>query len=372
MSRIFLIAGESSGDRHGAHLIRALREADPEVQCEGLGGPEMAAAGMDLRFDLASHAVMGFTEIVRHFPMIRRLFHETLGYLETHPPDVLVLIDYPGFNIRLAKRAHALGIRVAYYISPQVWAWKKNRIHTLARCVDRMLVIFPFEEALYREAGLDCVYVGHPLLDRSAPEHPANEACTEWIIGLLPGSREQEIRRLMGVMIETARGILKEYPEASFMTPCVNADRAAQVRSLAGDFPLEIHIGGMDEILSKARFCLVASGTATLETALAGVPMIILYRVSPLSYWLARALVDIQHIGIVNILAGRGIVPEFIQGEAQAANVLPKALELIGDTRARAAMLEHLAEIRARLGGAGASARAAAEILNLAKGLPHG
>ena len=372
MIRIFLIAGESSGDRHGAHVIRAMKEAEPAVQCEGLGGPEMAAAGMQLRFDLASRAIMGFTEIVRHFPMIRRLFHDTIEHLAAHPPDALVLIDYPGFNIRLAKRAHALGIPVVYYISPQVWAWKKNRIHTLARCVDRMLVIFPFEEALYRDAGLDCVYVGHPLLDRQGTAPSGEEARDGWIVGLLPGSREQEIRRLMAVMIGTARGILKKYPGIKFITPCVNADRAAQVRALAGDFPLEIHLGDMNEILSKARFCLVASGTATLETALAGVPMVIMYRVSPLSYWLARALVDIRHIGIVNILAGRGIVPEFIQGDARPDKILPIALELLEDSRARAAMIENLNEVREGLGDAGASKCAAAEILNLAKGLPHG
>lgn len=373
MTRIFLVAGERSGDIHGANLVRALHTLDPAICCEGLGGRLMEEAGMALRYDLAGEAIMGFSEVIKRLVPLRRLFLDTLAHLRATPPDVLVLIDYPGFNIRLAKEAHALGIPVVYYISPQIWAWKKNRIHTIARCVDKMLVILPFEEELYRRVGLDCVYVGHPLLDQVAGLLSDKPEEDELVIGLLPGSREQEIARLMSAMIATAEGVRACYPHAHFITPCVDEPRAAQVRSLAGDFPLDVRLGGMHDVLKQARFCMVASGTATLETALFDVPMVIMYKASFINYWLARWLVKgITHIGIVNILMGRGIVPEYIQGDAEASKILPKALELIADTPAREAMLHDFSELRTLLGGQGASARAAQEIVASAKGRKHG
>ena len=378
MKRIFFVAGESSGDTHGASLIRALRVAVPSVVCEGLGGQGMAEAGMALRHDLAGDAIMGFAEVVKHLWPMRRLFLDTVAYLRGKPPDAAVLIDYPGFNIRLAKQLHAFGIPVIYYISPQVWAWKRKRIHTLARCVGKMLVILPFEERLYRDVGMEsCVYVGHPLLDQIPPLATHHSSLTTHhyplVIGLLPGSREMEIRRLLEPMLGVAEGIRERYPEARFRTPCVNAQRAAQVRALAGSFPLEVSSGGMYDVLSSARFCMVASGTATLETALFGVPMVIMYKANPLSYWLARRLIkDLQHIGMANILAEREIVPEFIQHQAEAARILPKALELIADGPARRQMQAGLAGVRATLGGEGASARAAQEILAFMEGESHG
>jgi len=363
VKRIFLVAGESSGDAHGAALVRALRAQAPDLICEGLGGRQMAEAGMTLRHDLAGEAVMGFFEVVRHFPAIRRLFLDTAAYIESSRPDALVLIDYPGFNIRLAKRAHAAGIPVIYYISPQVWAWKKQRIHTIARCVRRMLVIFPFEQPLYQQVGVDCVYVDHPLLDHVAAYTP--QRCFEGapIVGLLPGSRAQEIARLLPIMIDVAREIRARHPEMRFAAAAVDAARADQVRRIAGDFPIEITVGGMYDILAAARCCMVASGTATVEAALFGAPMTILYRVSPPTYWLARLLVDVEHIGMVNILAGRQIVPEFIQQDASVGRILPQLLELIDDTSARARMVEGLRGVREKLGAGGASDRAAAAIL---------
>jgi lipid-A-disaccharide synthase len=372
VKRVFFVAGEASGDIHGANLVRALRALDPGIHCEGLGGGRMEAAGMTLRYDLAGDAIMGFTEVVKKIIPIRRLFLDTVAHLRATRPGALVLIDYPGFNIRLAKEAHALGIPVVYYISPQVWAWKKGRIHTLAAYVRRMLVIFPFEEALYQKVNVDVQYVGHPLLDHIAQYQPAQSFAGDPVIGLLPGSRLQEIERLTPVMIATARGILKQHPGARFVTPAISEARAARIRAIAGDFPLEVITGGMYDVLSAARFCLVASGTATLETALFGVPLLILYKVGAMNYWLARLLVDIRFIGIVNILAERGVVPEFIQHDAHPDRILPRALELIGDTPARAAMLDELNAVRQLLGGPGASQRAAAAILDILKEPPRG
>lgn len=325
----------------------------------------MAVAGMTLRHDLAGEAIMGFTEVIKHFGAIRRLFLDTLAHIEANRPDCVVLIDYPGFNIRLAKRLKRLGIPVVYYISPQVWAWKKKRIHTLAACVDKMLVIFPFEEALYEKVGLPCRYVGHPLLDHISRVAMEPRESDELVIGLLPGSREQEIKRLLAPMIEVAAGIAKQYPAARFMTPVVDEARAAQAREIAGRFPLEIQTGSMYDILHRARFCLVASGTATLETALFGVPMVILYRVTALTYWMAKFLVDIRYIGIVNILAGRGIVPEFIQNDIRPDQILPQALHLIASSPERAQMVDNLREVQSMLGDGGASQNAAREILEV-------
>jgi lipid-A-disaccharide synthase len=231
--------------------------------------------------------------------------------------------------------------------------------------VEKMLVILPFEEALYRAVGVDCTYVGHPLLDHMAATRIGGACRTGTAVGLLPGSREQEIRRLLPVMIEVARGIRTRYPDVRFLTPCVDETRERQVRELAGDFPLETSVGKMYEMLEAARCCHVASGTATLETALSAVPLVILYRTSPLNYWIARRLVRVEHIGLVNILAGQGIVPEFIQADACAEKVLPVALELLEDTPRRARMLADLRRVREMLGGPGASARAAAEILKV-------
>jgi lipid-A-disaccharide synthase len=374
MPRIFLVAGESSGDIHGANLVRALRDLEPAIQYEGLGGSNMAAAGVRLHCDLANRAIMGFVEVVRSLPFIRRLFRETVERLRSDPPDCLVLIDYPGFNMRLAAEARKLGVRVIYYISPQVWAWKKGRLQKLAATVDKMLVILPFEADLYREAGLACTYVGHPLLDHIPNVPIEGRFRTGTTVGLLPGSRSQEIERLLPVMLKTAQGLLEHRPDLRFAIPCVDEEREAQIRAIIarsgtlGDLPIEIVVGKAYEVLAGARFCLVASGTATVEACLFGVPMIILYRVAPITYWMARVLVDVPHIGMVNILAERRIVPEFIQEEAAPGRIVPVALDLLEETSARAQMLEDLGAVRKLLGGGGASRKAAAEILALIRG----
>jgi lipid-A-disaccharide synthase len=363
VKRIFFVAGESSGDTHGSNLIRAILEQNTSVQCEGIGGRQMEAAGMTLHFDLASNAIMGFFEVIKSFSFIRNVFYETLGRIQDTKPDVVVLIDYPGFNIRLAKEIKKLGIPIVFYISPQIWAWKKGRIHTLAELVDKMLVILPFEKPLYDEVGLDCTFVGHPLIDHIEQTEVNDTFSSDCTIGLLPGSREQEIKRIFPVMLEVAENIRTEHPDAKFVVPCVDDARSEQIKQLAGKFPLEIVQEQFYDILTGARFCLVASGTATLETALFNVPMIVMYKVTGLTYWLAKLLVSIDAVALVNILAKRHIVPEYIQGDATVIAITPEALELIGDTYQREKMLHDLAELRSLLGAAGASKKAAQEIL---------
>jgi lipid-A-disaccharide synthase len=365
VKRVFLVAGEASGDLHGANLIRALHDLEPELVFEGLGGQRMAEAGMRLHFDLAGRAIMGFAEVIRSLAFIRRLFYETLNRIEQSRPDCLVLIDYPGFNIQLAKRVKTLGIPIVYYISPQVWAWKKRRIHTLAKLADKMLVILPFEAELYTRLGVDCTYVGHPLMDHINGIKTENHWPGKRVVGLLPGSREQEIRRIFPPMIACAKGIREVYPDTVFVTPCVDDARAAQIKILAGDFSVETAVGKTYDVLKAARFCMVASGTATLETALWGVPFVILYRVAPITYAIAKTLVSVEHIGMVNILAGKRIVPEFIQGEIDPDRVVPVALELIRDSDTRSEMIRELGNVKESLGGPGASARAAKEVMSI-------
>jgi lipid-A-disaccharide synthase len=371
--KIFLCAGEASGDIHGANLVRALRALEPTIECEGLGGLRMQQAGMILRHDLAGRGIMGFVEVVKSFGYIKGVFDDTLARLRENPPDALVLVDYPGFNLRLAGRAHAMGIAVVYYISPQIWAWKKGRIKHIRRYVKKMLTILPFEKAIYDQAGVPCEYVGHPLLDHIAqtPVSPAYEGGT--VIGVLPGSRKMEIERVLPVMLEVARRLREQSPGARFVAPCVDEARQEQVRALAGDFPLETAVGGMYDVLRAARFCMVCSGTATLETALFNVPMVVLYRATPVSVWIARRLVGKRLVGIslVNILAHRVIVPEFIQEQATPERILPHALELISDSTARREMLAGLEAIRGLL-KPGASEAAAREVLVVARGAAHG
>ncbi|NUM55439.1 MAG: lipid-A-disaccharide synthase [Candidatus Hydrogenedentes bacterium] len=372
MPRIFLSAGESSGDMHGANLIRALRELDPNIECIGYGGPRMAAAGMTLHQDLASQAIMGFAEVVKHLSYFRELYRRTVTEFEYQSPDCLVVIDYPGFNMQIMKRANLLGIPVVWYISPQVWAWKKGRIFVIARNARKVLVILPFEEPIYKRFGVDCTYVGHPLLDQIESTEIRGMFAGSMVIVLMPGSRAQEIARHMQTMIDVARGIREKYPDARFVTPCVDEEREAQVKELAGGFALETTTGNTYELLNAARFCLVASGTATVETTLFNVPMIVMYKTSPLTYLLARLLVRVPHIGMVNLLAGKRIVPEFIQSEATVNRILPEALELIADGPRRDQMLADLHAVRDKIGGPGASKRAAEQVLAVMRAEAHG
>jgi lipid-A-disaccharide synthase len=362
---IFLIAGESSGDIHGANLIRSIKKKNPEVHCFGLGGQAMAAAGMELIHDLASDAIMGFVEVLRRVRPLRRLFLDTVALVKERRPDVIVLIDYPGFNIRFAEAVKELGIPVVYYICPQVWAWKKKRLDTIARLVRKALVIFPFETDLYRDKGVYCRYVGHPLLDElkdSLHSFPERKDC---VIGMLPGSRSQEIRRIAPVMAQICGDILAVRPEARFLAPCTNEARAAEVRAAFSGLPVEIVVRPAREVFLQSHCCLVASGTATLEAALFETPLVILYRVNRLSYWLARLLIRIRFIGIVNILVGSEIVPEFIQYEATSQKITPVLLELLEDSPLRSQMLANFCMLKRHLGGDGASDRAADEILAL-------
>ena len=360
--RYYLIAGEASGDLHGGHLIRALRERDPDSEFRAWGGDRMEAAGARLVHHIRDLAFMGFFEVARNLPTVLRLLGEAKRDVVAWKPDAVILIDYPAFNLPVAKRAHAKGLRVFWYISPQVWAWKASRVKQLKRYVERMLVILPFEPDFYRGYDMEVDYVGHPLLDALAAREPdptfrqrhGIEEDAE-LVALLPGSRKQEVKRMLPVMLATAQ----RFPERTFVVGGLGA--LGEPFYSAFDRPPNVALA-MDEtaaLQASAQAALVTSGTATLETALSGVPEVVCYKGNPLSFWIARRLVDVPHIALVNLIAGRELVPELLQGECTPDRLAIELQLLLESADYRDSMQAGYAEVRERLGGAGASARAA-------------
>lgn len=366
-SSILIIAGEASGDTRGAELITALQKRCPGIRFFGIGGDLMAEAGMQIVRHAREMAFLGFFEVVRHFPFIRRVFQEMTDLLDSERPGLVVLIDYPGFNLRFARQAKKRGIRVVYYISPQIWAWGRNRIHPIRKNVDHMIVLFPFEEIFYREGGVPVTFVGHPLKEtfqarasradftRSSGLNPDNK-----ILALLPGSRKQEVERLLPEMIRSCRMLQKDIPELQIV--------ACQSPTLSGDVyysklthhpEIRLVEGQTQSVLKHSDAALVASGTATLEAALAGTPMVVLYKMAPLSYLLARLLVRVSHIGLVNIVAGRGIVPELIQGSVRAERIAETIKPFLLDSGQTEEIKRALSEVSEKLGESGAAERAA-------------
>jgi len=357
---ILLSAGEPSGDLHGAAVARALRRRWPNVRLFGLGGPKMAEAGVELLADMNELAVMGFAEVVGRIPFFLGLLRRIRGELRERGADLVVPIDYPGFNLRLARAARELGTPVLYYIAPQVWAWHRSRIHQLARTADHLAVILPFEEPLFREAGARVTFVGHPLLD-AVPEIRSREAfCAELgldprrpILALFPGSRAQEVERHLTVFTEAALRAMEGHPGVQ---PVIAAAESLDAAAYAGaPFPV---VRRSAELLAHARAALVKSGTTTLQAALAGVPIVIAYRTHPVTFWLAKRLVRVDHIGLANLVAGRRVAPEFLQDEAEPAALAAALLPLLSDGPERRAMVEAFGQVRASLtvpDGSGAS-----------------
>lgn len=369
---MLLVAGEASGDLHGATLARGLAALAPGIALAGMGGARMAAAGVRILHGIDRTGVVGGTEALGRLPALWRIFRDLARCLRERRPRALVLIDFPEFNLRLARRARRLSIPVVYFIAPQVWAWRRGRLRTMARDVNRVLAVFPFEVALYREAGVPVDFVGHPLLDvLPAFDREAARAGLatprETLIGLLPGSRVEEVRRHLPVLLGAGRRILRRVPHARFalpLAPTVARELVERPVDAAGLADVRILPGEAHRVMAAADLVLVASGTATLEAACYGTPMVVLYRLSRLSYALARLVVrGIPGISLPNIVAGRAAVPELIQGEATPGRVARAALVLLQNDAARTAQRLHLREVRARLGPAGAGERAARAVL---------
>lgn len=370
---VMFIAGEDSGDQHAARVIEQLKQLLPGIQLFGYGGNRMQAAGMQLVANLAQELpIIGFTPVIRNLSRIRQLLKEAARLLEQRRPDVLVLVDYPGFNLRTAKVARRLGIPVIYYISPQVWVWHKSRLKTIAETVSKMLVILPFEEPFYRNAGLSSAYVGHPLQDDEAPVTASSRVRAnlgakpdEMLIGLIPGSRESEINRHLPMLLEAGCIIHQQIPNARFIVPkaaTIQKELLLEHINRVKGLPLSIAENDLKSVRAAMDFAICKSGTSTLELALAGVPMVIFYKASILNYLLGRLVVKIPWIGLPNIIAGRDVVPELIQGMASAQQIAITSLGILQDSARISKMREELAAIRASIGGPGAAHRVADEI----------
>ncbi len=367
--RLYVVAGELSGDAHGAGLLRVLKAKVPAVTIHGVGGPEMAAvAGPGLNDWVEDAAVMGLWEVLKRYGWFKERFERMLVDLQDFRPDVLLLIDYPGFNLRFADAVKKVcpETRIVYYISPQVWAWKKGRIPKIVRLVDEMLCLFPFEQPIFQEAGLKTTFVGHPLVDELEEKRLPGVMRDEALVGLFPGSREREVARLFPMMIETAKRLKSWRGDLKFEVPAASAKLAAQIRSLmseagAGDL-IVVNSGESHSLMQRACCAVIASGTATLEAAYYGLPYCLVYRVAPLTYAAAKVVVKIKYIGIVNILAGEEVVEELIQGKAKAAAVSRAMQEFLESPDKRASLQGKLAETSGKLGGPGAHERAATAV----------
>ena len=367
MKTIYFVAGEASADNHGVALMRALRELDPNVVFIGRGGPQMKSiAGEGFTDWIEQSGVLGLWEVIKHYGYFRKQFHEVLDEIETKKPNAVVLIDYPGFNLRLARtlRQKMPSQKIIYYISPQVWAWNRGRIKKMARWLDLMLCIFPFEADLYNESGLRTIFVGHPMIERLQAKKIGRGRDPN-LIGLFPGSRAREVRKIFPILIETARKLRKSEPSLRFEIAAASTELAEEMKRLLGNeasLRLESKLGQTAEIMQRAYVGIVASGSATLEAAYFGMPFVLVYKVSWITYLAGRLLVKVKYLGMPNVLAEKEIIPEFIQHHAQPALIAQAVLHLL-ETGARAQMFSEFHKIGEQLGGAGASERAAKAIL---------
>ncbi|MFZ0285777.1 MAG: lipid-A-disaccharide synthase [Terriglobales bacterium] len=354
--RILISAGEASGEMYGAQLIEASRHRQPSLQFFGAGGERMRAAGCETVVDAKDLAVVGITEILSHLPKIYGLFHKLVAAADAHPPDLAIVIDSPAFNWRVARQMHKRGIPVVYYVCPQFWAWRQGRVRLLRKYVDKALVIFPFEEKFYRDRGVDATFVGHPLADLSRPEVSRSDyaaqheldAAKTWVT-LMPGSRVKEVRMNLPTILESAARLRSAY---EFLLPVAPTLDQNWLKSLIGQqAPVRLVTEALPA-LSHSRAGIIASGTATVEAALMGTPFVMVYRVSPLTYLLGRSRVKVPYFAMVNLIAGREIVPELVQQNFTADKVTNEVVKILSDGPARDAVIAGLAQVKAALRGA--------------------
>ncbi len=361
-----IIAGETSGDSHGARLVAAMRKIDETIEFFGIGGNAMKKAGVDIVVDAAALSVVGITEVFSRLPALLRGASAIKREVVRRKPDLVILIDFPDFNLHMARYVKRFSIPVLYYISPQVWAWRSGRIHKIKKYVDRMAVILPFEKDFYRQYDVPVTFVGHPLLDhykKGALVSQAANPGVKTLIGLLPGSRRQEVSRNLHVMLAAANQLSRKRENLAFLVsaaPGIDRDLIDEyIRPYRQTMDIRTADGDVGHVLSQCTLVVAASGTVTLETAIHGVPMVIVYRVSPVSYMLGRALIRVAHIGLANIMAQKRVVPELLQQEATPANIARAAADIIDDPIRLEETRQSLRRIREQLGGPGASSKTA-------------
>ncbi len=372
--RFMIVAGEASGDLHAANLVKALKKIDPRIEIFGLGGKKMKEAGVETVYDIVELAVIGFVEVLKHLGTFKKIFKKLLELLETKRPDAVILVDYPGFNLRLAKFAKEKNIPVIYYISPQIWAWGQKRIQEIKQYVDKMIVIFGFEEELYKQAGVKASFIGHPFLDVVRPEWKKEEIIkrlrlkhSSLKISLLPGSRAKEIERHLPSMLKACELINKDLPGAEFILSRRRDLDSSIYNKIIGCSKIKPHSleDRPYDILEISDLVIVSSGSATLETAIMERSMVIIYKTSIITWLLAKNLIKIPNIGLVNIVAGKRIVPELVQFKASAAGIAKKSLEILKDKSAQENIRKELRKVKEKLGERGATDRAAHLILSL-------
>jgi lipid-A-disaccharide synthase len=365
---VMIIAGEASGDMHGASLVREMFKFDPSLNFYGIGGKGLREAGVKLLANASEMAVVGLTEVFSKLGKFIKIMNQMKKSMDNCKPDLIILIDYPDFNLPLAKAARKRGIKVFYYISPQVWAWRKGRIEQIKKSVNKMAVILPFEVDTYKQKDFAVEYVGHPLLDLVKPDYSKSESLAKFnlsvnktTIGLLPGSRISEVEKLLPEMLQAAAILAQKIPDIQFVLPLADSLEEKILTGIISRFGVKVNVisGNTYDVISCTDMAIVASGTATLETALLGIPMIIVYKISPFSYFIGKLAISVKNIGLVNIIAGKTIVPELIQGEATGKHIAGEALAILTNEERKREMIGELAEIRAKLGNPGAAIRAA-------------
>ncbi len=373
-TQVMILAGEASGDAHAAEFVEQLKIQHADIKLTGMGGQAMKQAGVDVFFDSSIIAVVGLVEVLRHWGDIKRAMTMVKQHLDQTRPDILVLVDYPEFNLKMARHARALGIRVLFYISPQVWAWRPRRIHKIGRLIDHMAVIFKFEQVYYERAGIPVSFVGHPLVDRVGidvdPVTIRQRLDIEpdaRLIGLFPGSRQSEILRLIPVMLDSARQMQQQDPRIRFILPVASTLDFDSIKKQCDSSGVEVQVcrGDIYELISCCDAIATCSGTVTLEIALLGVPMCILYKMSPISYFIMSRLITIPHIGLANIVAGDAIVRELLQNQASPKNVSRELFELLDNQEYRSRIKSGLARVRDNLGAGNGAQNVAQLILSL-------
>jgi lipid-A-disaccharide synthase len=370
---VMILAGEASGDAHAAEFVEHIKELNPEVYISGMGTTEMKKAGVDVFFDSSVIAVMGLVEVLKHWGDIKRAMKIVRRQLEQTRPDLLVLVDYPEFNLKMARHARELGIKVLFYISPTVWAWRPKRIHKIGRLIDHMAVILKFETAYYERANIPVSFVGHPLVDKVKSTHSSDEARQQLgldqnvpVIGLFPGSRNSEIERLLPLMLETARQMCQAKPELRFVLPVAAALDFEAIKRQCDQSQLDIVLTRNDiyDLIICCDSIISCSGTVTLEIALLGVPMCIIYKMSSLTYAIMSRLITIPHVGLVNIVASKSVVREFLQNDATADNISREMLKIIDDRNYRQRIKKDLLIVRENLGEGDGSGKMARLVLS--------
>lgn len=374
--KIMFSAGEASGDMHGAKLAEMMKRQDPSVELIGMGGEKMEEAGVRIVYDIKKLGFIGVGEIIRKIPFFFRLRNFLIQTMIDEKPDVLVCIDYPGFNMRLIKKAKEAGIAVVYYILPTIWAWHKSRGNTIAQYTDLAISLFPFEANMYRDMGTNVVYKGHPLVDTVHAAMSRDEAIAYFgldaqkqTVLLMPGSRMQEVQGLLPTMLAAAEKIHQAVPQVQFLLPRASTIERSVLEQLIGERSIPIHIreSHVYDMMAVSTAAIAASGTATLETALMGLPTLLVYRVSPLTYWLSKLLVHIDNIGLPNIIMGRRIMPELWQDDVTADRIAETIVPMLTDTARHDALQKAMADVRSTMGSAGAVQRIAETILEFAK-----